>query len=139
MKRPVQVTFRNMAPSPVLDQGIRARAAWLETFYPGLIGCRVVVEMPHRHRQHGRPVHVRIDLSLPGEDITVSHEPTLHATLKDLQGETAHKVEDVEGAHKDAVVAIHDAFDTARRRLEDVARQQRGDLKTHDVLPSSGG
>jgi hypothetical protein len=29
-----------------------------------------VVEMPHRHREHGRPVHVRIELSLPGEDIT---------------------------------------------------------------------
>lgn len=28
-------------------------------------------------------------------------------------------------------VAIHDAFDTARRRLEDFGRRQRGDVKTH--------
>jgi len=28
------------------------------------------------------------------------------------------------------VVAIHDAFEVARRRLEDAARRQRGDVKT---------
>jgi hypothetical protein len=33
--------------------------------------------------------------------------------------------------HKDVVVAIHDAFDVARRRLEDFARRQRADIKTH--------
>ena len=135
MTRPVQVTFRNMAGSPALEQKIRARAVWLETFYSGLVGCRVLVEIPHRHRERGRPVHVRIELSLPGEDVIVSHEPTLHATLKDLQGDARHKDADVEGAHKDALVAVHDAFDIARRRLEDFARRQRSDVKGRYVAP----
>ena len=134
MTRPVQVTFRNVAASPALEQEIRARAAWLERFYPPLIGCRVLVEIPHRHRERGKPVHIRIDLSVPGEDIVVSHEPTLHATLEDLQGDAAHKLADLEGPHKDAYVALHDAFDIARRRLEDHARRQRGDVKTHAAL-----
>lgn len=125
LTRPVQVTFRNMAGSPALEQGIRARAVWLETFYSSLVGCRVLVEIPHRHRERGRPIHVRIELSLPGEDIIVNHEPTLHATLKDLQRAATHKDADVEGAHKDVLVTIHDAFDIARRRLEDFARRQR--------------
>lgn len=85
MRRPVQLTFRNMAGSPALEQEIRARAAWLETFYSDLVGCRVLVEIRHRHRGRGRLVHVRIELSLPGEDVIVSHEPTLQATIKDLQ------------------------------------------------------
>lgn len=133
MTRPVQVTFRNMDVSPALEQEIRARANWLETFYAGLVGCRVLLEIPHRHRERGRPVHVRIELSLPGEDVIVSHEPTLHAPFKDLRGDAPHKSEDVEGAHKDALVAIHDAFDIARRRLEDFARRQRGDVKSRSA------
>ena len=131
MDRPVQVTFRNMAASPALGQDIRARVAWLESFYSDLIGCRVLVEIPHRHRQRGRPVHVRIELSLPGEDVIVNNEPTLRTTLEDLQEEAAHKDEDVEAPQKDAYVAVHGAFDVARRRLEDFAHRQRGDVKTH--------
>jgi cold shock CspA family protein len=32
-------------------------------------------------------------------------------------------------------VAIRDAFDAARRRLEDYARKQRGDVKVYEQLP----
>ncbi|HVH26788.1 MAG TPA: HPF/RaiA family ribosome-associated protein [Vicinamibacterales bacterium] len=129
MIRPVQVTFRNMDPSAALEEAIRARAAWLETFYPALVGCHVTVDIPHRHRKHGWPLHVRIELSLPGEDVIVNHEPALHGTL----GEAAHKRDELDGAHKDALVTIHDAFDVARRRLEDAARRQRGDVKKSSV------
>ena len=126
MTNAVQMSFRNMAVSAALKQEIRARAAWLEAFSPGIVGCRVVIEVPHRRRARGRLVRVRVELSLPGDDIIVSHGPTLHATLKDLQEDATHKREDVERTHKDALVAVRDAFDTARRRLEDCARRQRG-------------
>lgn len=135
MTREVQVTFRNMAVSPALEQEVRARAAWLETFYSGLVGCRVLLEIPHRHRARGHQIHVRIELLLPGEEIVVSHEPTQHPSLKDAQSESAHKETDLGGAHKDAFVAIHGAFDVARRQLEDYARRQRGDVKTRQVVP----
>jgi hypothetical protein len=130
MTRPVHITFRNMGVSPTLEQEIRSRAAWLETFYPGIVGCRVLLEIPHQHRKRGRPLHVRIELSLPGEDVIVSHEPTRHAT-----GPEPRKSEELDGRHKDALVALHEAFDVARRRVEDVARRQRGDVKTRaDVI-----
>ena len=115
-----------MSASPALEEEICARAAWLESFHPGIVGCRVVLEVPHRHRQSGRPLHVRIELSLPGEDVVVNHEPTLHETLRPGH----HKSHELNGRHKDAHVAIHDAFDVARRLLEDAARRQRGDVKT---------
>ena len=133
MIRPVQVTFRNMQPLEALEETIRARAAWLETFYPDIVGCRVLVETPHRHREHGQHVRVRIELSLPGEDVVVSHEPTLHATLKDVEGEAHHKDDDIEAVHKYAEVAVREAFDAARRRLQDSARRQRADVKTHEA------
>jgi cold shock CspA family protein len=34
-------------------------------------------------------------------------------------------------------VTVHEAFDAARRRLEDFAREQRGTVKAHDV-PAHG-
>ncbi|HEY5617809.1 MAG TPA: HPF/RaiA family ribosome-associated protein [Vicinamibacterales bacterium] len=133
MIRPVQVTFRNMQPLEALEETIRARAAWLETFYPDIVGCRVLVETPHRHREHGQHIRVRVELSLPGEDVVVSHEPTLHATLKDVEGEAHHKDDDIEAVHKYAEVAVREAFDAARRRLQDSARRQRADVKTHEA------
>ncbi len=36
-------------------------------------------------------------------------------------------------AHEDVYVAIRDAFDAARRQLEDYARVRRGDTKSHEV------
>jgi cold shock CspA family protein len=126
-----------MQPIGALEEEIRARAAELETFYPDIVGCRVLVEVPHRHREHGQHVRVRIELSLPGEDVVVSHEPTLHDSLKDVQKEAHHKDDDVEAVHKYALVTAHEAFDAARRRLQDVARRQRADVKTHQA-PAHG-
>lgn len=127
--RPVQVTFLNMRGSPALEDKVRSRVAWLQSFYSGMVGCRVVLEMPHRHRRHGRSLHVRIELSLPGEDVVVNHEPTLDTGDRSA----SHKSDERDGRHKDAQVAIHEAFDVARRSLEDVARRQRGDVKTRAV------
>jgi len=124
--RPVQVSFRKMDVSPRLEEEVRSRAAWLESFYPGIVGCRVVLGIPHRHRRRGRSLHVRIELSLPGEDVIVNHEPALDRTDPSASG----KRDELDGRHKDAHVAIREAFDVARRRLEDAARRQRGDVKT---------
>jgi cold shock CspA family protein len=93
--------------------------------------ARTLIETPHRHRELGRHLRVRIELSLPGEDIVVSHEPTLHATLKDVEEEAHRKDNDIEPVHKHAEVAVREAFDAARRQLQDFARRQRSDVKTH--------
>ena len=63
----------------------------------------------------------------------VSHEPTLHGGLKDDEQPEHHKRTEADGAHRYATVAVHEAFDAARRRLEDFAREQRGAVKTHAV------
>jgi len=137
MAKPVQITFRNMQPSGALEAEARTRAAWLETLYPNIVGCRVLVEIPHRHRSRGRHVRVHIELSLPGEDLVVNHEPTLHGALKDIEEDGHRKDDDVEAVRKYALVAVHEAFDTARRRLQAFADRQRDEVKTHHE-PSHG-
>jgi cold shock CspA family protein len=37
----------------------------------------------------------------------------------------------VNQAHEDVYVAVRDAFDAAKRQLEDYGRRQRGDIKAH--------
>ena len=135
---PTQVTLRGLPHSDALDSDIRERVAWLEQFYADIVRCRVLVELPHRHRQDGRHFHVRIELTVPGgPPLVVSHEPSLHGRLKDVE-EGAHRKEtEIEGVHRYAMVAIRQAFDAARRRLEDFAREQRGAVKTHEV-PAHG-
>jgi hypothetical protein len=129
---PTQVTFRGLSHSVKLESDILERVAWLQQFYADIVRCRVVVELPHRHRQDGRHVHIRVELSVPGgAPIVVSHEPSLHGGLKDVEEGAHHKDSDIDNVHRHAVVAIRDAFEAARRRLEDFAREQRGEVKTH--------
>jgi len=111
MQKTLQITVRGMDHSAALDAHIRAKAAKLEQFYPRMIGCHVTVERPHRHRQHGMQFEVRIDVHLPEHgEVLANHQ---HA--------------------EDVYVALRDAFDAAKRQLEERTRLQRGDIKVHPV------
>jgi ribosome-associated translation inhibitor RaiA len=97
---PLQITLRNVAHSPELDEVIRNRAERLLNFDPHLSSCRVTVEaLGH---QNGKQFVVRVLLKVPGAEIAVDHQ---------------HNV--------DVHVAMRDAFDAARRQLEDHVRLQR--------------
>ena len=131
---PSQITLRGLAHVDALESDIHERIAWLEQFYDGIVRCRVLVEVPHRHHHDGRHFHVRIEVTVPGGvPIVVDHEPSLHGGLRDVQEDAHHKDTEVEAAHRHARVAVREAFDAARRRLEDFAREQRGTIKTHEV------
>ena len=131
---PTQVAFRGLSHPDALEADIRERVGWLEQFYGGIVRCRVLVEVPHRHRHRGRHFHVRIEVTVPGRDpIVVSHEPSLHGGLKDIDDDAAHKDAEIDSVHRHVLVAIRETFDIARRLLEDAAREQRHAVKTHDV------
>jgi cold shock CspA family protein len=115
METPLQVTFTNVDHSDAVEARIREEVDKLERFYERITACRVAVEAPHRHGRKGTLYKVRIDLEAPGNSIIV-----------DRAGPQDH-------AHEDIYVAIRDSFAAARRRLEDHARKQRGDVKQHAV------
>jgi len=108
MQIPLQITFRQMAPSPAVEAHIRKRADALERYFDRIMGCRVVVEASARSQRKGKLYHVRVDLTVPGREIVVKRDPPEHH------------------AHEDILVAVRDAFDAARRQLEDHARAARG-------------
>ncbi len=137
MQLPVQITFRNMDPSPAVETRIREEAAKLDTFYNNIMGCRVVVEIPRKHLRHGKVFNIKIDLTVPGSEIVVKHEPTLHSAARQTEVERGKKELEVDGAYKDIFVSIRDAFKAARRQLQDFARRQRADVKAHESAPTA--
>ena len=58
MRLPLQISFRNMHHSEVVERAIVERAEKLERFSDQIMGCRVVVETRH-HRHQGNLYHVR--------------------------------------------------------------------------------
>jgi len=127
----LQITFRNMKSSSVVEEWVREEATKLETFYGQITGCRVALEVPHRHHVKGSPYHVRIDLTLPGGELVIKREANLSSSVRREGKREISKQLEVETPHKNLRLAINDAFRAAARRLQDYARRQRGDVKVH--------
>src|SRR6266542_5481047 len=132
---PLQVTFRNMEPSQEVESWIQEEAAKLDTYYGRTTSCRVVVETLHSHHRSGNPFHVRIDLGVPGEELVVKHQPSLHGSMKRVREPKRVKRLDVQAPHKNLHVTVRDAFRAAKRQLENYARRKRGEVKRRAGLP----
>lgn len=135
MQLPMQITFRNMESSENVKDWIKAEAGKLETFYQPIMGCRVAVEVPHRHRKRGAAYGVRIDLTLPGGEIVVKRAPTLAHRLRQVRETAVTKDRELDAPRKNLRLAINQAFEAASRRLQDYARRQRREVKRHEPLP----
>jgi cold shock CspA family protein len=131
MKLPPTITFRRMPTIDALDADIRRRLGKLETYCPSLIRARVLIEPAERHHRAGNRFHIRIDLTVPGEEIAIAHEASVRPTARALGVRKARKQDEPDPAHKHLGVAIGDAFAVARRRLQDYVRRQRGSVKQH--------
>jgi ribosome-associated translation inhibitor RaiA len=123
---PLQISFRNLKPSEAVQARVREEVSKLETFYQGIISCRVIVELPHKRHKKGDLYHVRIDLTVPGAALVVKREPSRQAGLRQVDSEKHSKSSEAHAAHKDVYVVIRDAFKEARRQLQDFALRERG-------------
>jgi ribosomal subunit interface protein len=106
MQIPVQITFRHLDSSPSVKAAIQRKIDQLERFFPRITSIKVIIEPSHLKRKQGNLFHIRIDMTVPGRNIIVRRDPSLHQ------------------AHEDIYVAIRDAFLAARRQLEDYVRFQ---------------
>ncbi len=118
MEIPLLITFKNTEHSEYIEKEIQKRAEKLEKFFDHIISCRVVVDVPHKHRTKGNQYDIRIDISVPNNEIVVT------------KSTPAPKDE-----HKNVHLAIKDAFNAAIRQLEDYARKVRGEVKRHESPP----
>ncbi|HEY7800615.1 MAG TPA: HPF/RaiA family ribosome-associated protein [Hyphomonadaceae bacterium] len=121
MTIPLQISFSGgLTSSAALRARIEREAQKLEKFQDRIVGCHVTVTGRSGRRRHGELFGVRLQLSMPGaRDVIVDRNPP-----KDH-------------AHEDAYVAVRDAFNAARRRLQDQHRRMQGKIKLH-AAPSAG-
>ncbi|MBI5889920.1 MAG: ribosome-associated translation inhibitor RaiA [Nitrosomonadales bacterium] len=109
MQIPLQITIRDFEQSEALEIRVRDKAKKLDEFFDHIMSCRVVVAMSHKHQQQGKHFNVRIDIGVAGGEIVVNRD---HA--------------------EDVYVALRDAFDAAKRQVQDYAHKLRGDVKQHE-------
>jgi hypothetical protein len=72
------------------------------------------VDSPHRHHHQGKVFNVKVQLSLPGDDVVVDME------RPDRDG------------HEDVYVVLRDAFDAARRQLQQRMSALRGETSLRE-------
>jgi len=108
---PVQITIRDIPISLALETNIRKRAEKLNRFHGRISSCRIMVELPQKHKHQGKLFNVKIDITVPGKEFV-----------------TTRKVD------QDVYVAIRDAFNAITRQLEEHSSKQHGRVKTHNHI-----
>lgn len=109
MQLPLQIVFREIDRSDAIETAVREKAEKLNLFFPRIMSCRVTLGMIQRHKHQGKLFNVRVDVTVPGHEIVVNRD----------------RAEDI-------YVALRDAFDHAKRKLEDASRRMRGQVKLHE-------
>jgi hypothetical protein len=107
MTLPLQITFRNLERSEVLDSAIRTRVARLARLAPEVLRVAVVVERPHLQHRRGNVHLVTLHITLPHGHVVVGTEP------------------DLDHRHESVRAAIGDAFRAARRAVVEWTRAHR--------------
>jgi ribosomal subunit interface protein len=112
MQNTLQILFREIPSSDAIDAEIRKRVAKLEKICGDIVSCLVSVEQDARHKHQGKLYKVRVDITVPSNELVVDGHRTMN---------------------EDAYVAVRDSFDAAARQLEEFVQRRRGDVKSHAV------
>jgi cold shock CspA family protein/ribosome-associated translation inhibitor RaiA len=116
MEVPLQIAFKNLDSSTFIENLIRERAARMERLHANIISCRVVVQVPHRSPESGKPpIGVSVEVEVPGKKRLIG---------KDEQ--ERHE------AKNDQYAVVSRAFEAVERQLKSDADVKRGDVKRHE-------
>jgi len=99
METPAEIIWHSMDPKPRIAKKIEERIARLEKFFGRIVSCRVVIEAAHQRHRKGNQYEVRVDVGIPGGELSINRRP----------GD--------DEAHFDLKVTIRDAFDAMERQL----------------------
>lgn len=106
VKVPLQITFHNLPHSEAIETRIEQQFEKLCHYFDRILRCQVIVEVPHQSHHKKNPYHIRINLSLPGEEIVINRDKSRNDS-------------------DNAYIAIRDAFNAAQRKLKRFAEPQK--------------
>jgi hypothetical protein len=106
MQTTIALTFRHLDRSGSLEHRARKLGSRLERFSERITRCHITLEGADTRCDARTPYLVKIDLVVPGAQI---HADSLH----------------VDGAgHEDIYLALRDAFNNAKRQLQELQRDR---------------
>ncbi|QKT03989.1 HPF/RaiA family ribosome-associated protein [Ectothiorhodospiraceae bacterium 2226] len=116
MQVPLEISFHGVDRSEWAEAFIRRQVERMERYAGGgVIGCRVAVELPHRHQHSGKPYHVRVEITLPSrKDLVAVAEPVRVDQEIELR------------------TVIRDAFEAMERQIKRAVATRRHEVKVHD-------
>ena len=112
MQSSINITFRQLAHSGAVEDRARKLASRLQRFNERIQQCRMTIERSGSPGDGAAPYLVKIDLTVPGAHI--------HADSRQIDGI----------GHKDVFLALRDAFNNAKRQLQDLHRDQYGSARS---------
>lgn len=119
----LKVQFRDLTPSLAVIARMQSELRKLSRHHGNIRNCRATISTPDHHHQHGRHFQLRLEMDLDGAVIVVDHEPSARRALASAKSGRASKSVELDADHKDAYVAIRDAFLIAHRRLDEHVRK----------------
>ena len=114
MQVPPQVDYKDVQATPELDGLITRQISKLEQVCDYITSVHIIVERVAQRHRSGNPYRVRIDTRVPPKH------------------ELAAKRVSVTGTWEEPLPAVvRRAFEKARRQLQKLVEEQRGEVKTH--------
>jgi ribosomal subunit interface protein len=108
------ISYHNVDPSPAIETLMHRRIKMLERRDDRITGCDVTLEAPQKRKRRGRVFKVRLNLHLPGPDLSISREIA--------QG----------SAQEDLILAVNRAFTAAEKALKKRKKKMGGiEVKHH--------
>jgi cold shock CspA family protein/ribosome-associated translation inhibitor RaiA len=115
MQTPPEIRFQGMQGTSAIREIITDHVAELEKRWSRVTACRVMVKVPSGHHKKGGLYEIHIRLALPdGREVNVQRTPSAHER------------------HADLIFALNDAFQHARRQIQDQVRRAQGQTKRHE-------
>jgi len=143
---PIQIAYRNVEASPAIEALVEKQAEKLSTFHERILRCHVVIELTHRHLRRGNRFQVKVVLAVPGGQVAVHSLSSPVDPGKFLEAGRKTKKQEIGAPQKELRQAVADAFHSTGRRLQDLIRRQRSEVKLHqprsarvaDLFPNRG-
>lgn len=107
----LKIQYMGIRESDTVSAAIWDYVEHLERLSNQIMSCHVLISRPARKKHKGSIYHIKIRLHLRGTDIIID---------RDKENNTSHE---------DVYVALRDAFDAAKRKVEDYVRVQSGQVK----------
>jgi len=109
MAFPLHVKFVSLPHSNEVEEKVRRKFESLERYSDRIQTCQVWIEKPMGHHRKGRLYEMQVRLTVPGEELVIVDQPP----------------------EDDVSIAIRNAFDAIRRKLQDYERRKHARVQAH--------